>query len=244
MSDLVRATRTIRTGAIDYFGGVDTPLVRFKSRVSLRARRAMFDRFMREFAPRRDTTVIDVGVTPDEKLVDSNAFEQFFPTRTASPPRRSRTRRSWRRPTRACGSCRRRARTSRSATASSTSLSPRRSSSTSATTRRRRSSSARSCGWRTRSTSPSPTAGSPGAAHLPAGRPLASQAVAPGDPAPPRQGVLGGGGEPEPRRRGGDALAVPAGGAGAHLPTAAARHDVEHRRVRPVRGDPAAAAAG
>ena len=66
-------------GAIDYFGGVDTPLVRFKSRVSLRARRRMFDRFMQEFAPRRDTTVIDVGVTPDDKLVDSNAFEQFYP---------------------------------------------------------------------------------------------------------------------------------------------------------------------
>src|SRR4051794_32159278 len=66
-------------GAIDYFGGIDSPLVRFKSRVSLRARRRMFDRFMREFAPNRNTTVIDVGVTPDEKLVDSNAFEQFYP---------------------------------------------------------------------------------------------------------------------------------------------------------------------
>ena len=66
-------------GAIDYFGGVDTPLVRFKSRVSLGARRRMFDRFMQEFAPNRGTTVIDVGVTPDEKLVDSNAFEQFYP---------------------------------------------------------------------------------------------------------------------------------------------------------------------
>jgi hypothetical protein len=66
-------------GAIDYFGGVDSPLVRFKSRVSLRARRRMFDRFMQEFAPSRQTTVIDVGVTPDETLVDSNAFEQFYP---------------------------------------------------------------------------------------------------------------------------------------------------------------------
>jgi SAM-dependent methyltransferase len=73
------SVRDHQEGAIDYFGGVDSPLVRFKSRVSLRARRRMFDRFMQEFAPRRDTTVVDVGVTPDEKLVDSNAFEQFYP---------------------------------------------------------------------------------------------------------------------------------------------------------------------
>jgi SAM-dependent methyltransferase len=64
---------------IDYFGGLDSPLVRFKSRVSLGARRRMFDAFAREFRPGPDDTVIDVGVTPDESLVDSNAFEQFYP---------------------------------------------------------------------------------------------------------------------------------------------------------------------
>jgi SAM-dependent methyltransferase len=64
---------------IDYFGGLDSPLVRFKSKVSLRARRRMFDLFAREFKPGPEDTVIDVGVTPDETLVDSNAFEQFYP---------------------------------------------------------------------------------------------------------------------------------------------------------------------
>jgi len=39
----------------------------------------MFDAFAREFRPGPDDTVIDVGVTPDETLVDSNAFEQFYP---------------------------------------------------------------------------------------------------------------------------------------------------------------------
>ena len=65
--------------AIDYFGGRDSLLVRFKSKVSLGARRRMFDAFAREFRPGPDDTVIDVGVTPDETLVDSNAFEQFYP---------------------------------------------------------------------------------------------------------------------------------------------------------------------
>jgi SAM-dependent methyltransferase len=65
--------------AIDYFGGRESALVRFKSKVSLGARRAMFDAFAREFRPGPDDTVIDVGVTPDQTLVDSNAFEQFYP---------------------------------------------------------------------------------------------------------------------------------------------------------------------
>jgi hypothetical protein len=66
-------------GPIDYFGGLDSPLVRAKSRVSLWARRRMYSQFEREFRPGPDDTVIDVGVTPDESLVDSNAFEQFYP---------------------------------------------------------------------------------------------------------------------------------------------------------------------
>jgi|1186.fasta_scaffold24701_2 hypothetical protein len=65
--------------AIDYFGGRDSLLVRFKSTISLGARRRMFDKFAAEFRPGPEDTVIDVGVTPDETLVDSNAFEQFYP---------------------------------------------------------------------------------------------------------------------------------------------------------------------
>jgi SAM-dependent methyltransferase len=65
--------------AIDYFGGVGSPIVRAKSRVSLWARRRMYSLFEREFRPGPEDTVVDVGVTPDQSLVDSNAFERFYP---------------------------------------------------------------------------------------------------------------------------------------------------------------------
>ena len=65
--------------AIDYFGGLGSPIVRAKARVSLWARRRMYSLFEREFRPGPEDTVIDVGVTPDETLADSNAFERFYP---------------------------------------------------------------------------------------------------------------------------------------------------------------------
>lgn len=64
--------------AIDYFGR-GSPFLRLKTRQSLRARRAMFELFMRELDVRPSSTVIDVGVTPDRQLEDSNAFEKFYP---------------------------------------------------------------------------------------------------------------------------------------------------------------------
>lgn len=67
------------TGAVDYFGGLDSPLVRIKARISLWARRRMYRVFEREFRPTACDTVIDVGVTPDQSLPDSNAFERFYP---------------------------------------------------------------------------------------------------------------------------------------------------------------------
>lgn len=66
------------TDAIDYFG-MHSPFVRFKARRSLRARRQMFELFMRVCAPDATSTVVDIGVTPDQELPDSNAFEQFYP---------------------------------------------------------------------------------------------------------------------------------------------------------------------
>ena len=65
--------------AIDYFGGWNTPLVRLRSRVSLQARRRMYAVFEEHFRPGPDDAVLDVGVTPDGTLPDSNAFEQFYP---------------------------------------------------------------------------------------------------------------------------------------------------------------------
>ena len=64
--------------AIDYFGK-DNPLIRLKSKQSIKARRAMFDVFMDKMKATEDSKVIDIGVTPDRTLADSNAFEQFYP---------------------------------------------------------------------------------------------------------------------------------------------------------------------
>jgi len=64
--------------AIDYFGKSNS-LIRWKTRQSLKARRAMFEVFMVKTRPSASSKVIDVGVTPDRSLADSNAFEQFYP---------------------------------------------------------------------------------------------------------------------------------------------------------------------
>jgi hypothetical protein len=49
------------------------------SRVSLAARRRMFDLFMECFRPGPDTSVLDVGGTSDTASAESNFFEQFYP---------------------------------------------------------------------------------------------------------------------------------------------------------------------
>ena len=203
MSDLEESpVMDHQEGAIDYFGGVDSPLVRFKSRVSLRARRRMFDRFMQEFAPRRDTTVIDVGVTPDEKLVDSNAFEQFYPYKDRIT-----------------------ATSFEDATSLEKAYPGLRFVQTSgkdlpfpdgAFDLAFSSAVLEHVGDRDAQREfirevmrvadgfyiavPEPLV-PPRAAHLPAGDPLAAQEAPPGDPAPARQGLLGPGGEPQPGRR-------------------------------------------
>lgn len=66
------------SGAIDYFGKT-SPLICLKTRQSLKARKAMFDVFMAKTGPTPTSKVIDIGVTPDRSLADSNAFEQFYP---------------------------------------------------------------------------------------------------------------------------------------------------------------------
>lgn len=51
-------------------------------RVSDNMRRKMFDRFMKEMAPDSATTIIDVGVTNDQRL-DSNFFERLYPHKSS-----------------------------------------------------------------------------------------------------------------------------------------------------------------
>lgn len=63
---------------IDYFS-LGHPLVRVRSRYALRARQRMFERFMAFAQPGPDSAVLDLGVTPDQSLPESNHFEQAYP---------------------------------------------------------------------------------------------------------------------------------------------------------------------
>lgn len=51
--------------------------------VSLKVRQQQFDIFTTLFKPTIKTQILDVGVTPDEELVDSNFFEQVYPFPTS-----------------------------------------------------------------------------------------------------------------------------------------------------------------
>jgi SAM-dependent methyltransferase len=67
--------------SVDYFGRHAPALLRFKTAQSLKARRTMFDEFLRATGARPGQRVLDVGVTPDTTLPDSNAFVRFWPSR-------------------------------------------------------------------------------------------------------------------------------------------------------------------
>ncbi|MFN3428425.1 MAG: class I SAM-dependent methyltransferase [Candidatus Sericytochromatia bacterium] len=64
--------------AIDYFSSRH-PLRQLASRVSLRARRTMFQTFWDTMKPGPGMRVLDVGVTPDRSLPESNFFEALYP---------------------------------------------------------------------------------------------------------------------------------------------------------------------
>ena len=64
--------------AIDYFSK-GHPLRAWATRRAVRARLRMFDRFV-DFVAFDDTTrILDIGITPDEDLADSNLFETCYP---------------------------------------------------------------------------------------------------------------------------------------------------------------------
>ena len=56
-----------------------TRRVPIASKLSLRVRRAMFDRFMTIMRPGRECTILDLGVTEDTVHAESNYFEQWYP---------------------------------------------------------------------------------------------------------------------------------------------------------------------
>jgi ubiquinone/menaquinone biosynthesis C-methylase UbiE len=64
--------------AVDYFS-IRHPLRRVASIASLRARRKMFQRFMQLIKPAPTDRIVDVGVTPDATLPESNFFEEMYP---------------------------------------------------------------------------------------------------------------------------------------------------------------------
>ena len=65
---------------IDYFS-LGHPLAAVRSHYGFRARRRMFELFMRQFSPTARAKVLDLGVTPDDSLPESNFFEQLYPFR-------------------------------------------------------------------------------------------------------------------------------------------------------------------
>ena len=66
--------------AIDYFS-IHHPLREQASRISFHVRRHIYRRFMTTIRPLPSDRVLDVGVTPDEILPESNFFEILYPYR-------------------------------------------------------------------------------------------------------------------------------------------------------------------
>jgi len=65
---------------LDYFS-LGHPLTRFRSHFAVRARTRMFELFVQFLQPTSSDRVLDLGVTPDTTLVESNLFEALYPHR-------------------------------------------------------------------------------------------------------------------------------------------------------------------
>lgn len=63
---------------VDYFG-YGNPCLRIKTFFSCRARKRMYLKFEQIIQPRETDEVLDLGVTPDIYLEDSNFFEKMYP---------------------------------------------------------------------------------------------------------------------------------------------------------------------
>lgn len=64
--------------AIDYFG-YRNPFLKLKTFFSCRARKKMYSAFEQSCRPKETDEVLDLGVTPDVELEDSNFFEKLYP---------------------------------------------------------------------------------------------------------------------------------------------------------------------
>jgi len=66
--------------SLDYFS-LGHPLSRLRSHFAVRARRRMIEMFHGALAPGPGDRVLDLGVTPDTSLPESNLFEAVYPWR-------------------------------------------------------------------------------------------------------------------------------------------------------------------
>jgi hypothetical protein len=66
--------------AVDYFS-IKSPLRSVASNFSLRARKRMYKKLVSLLNFNENRRIIDVGVTPDEALFESNFFERYYPHR-------------------------------------------------------------------------------------------------------------------------------------------------------------------
>jgi len=64
--------------SIDYFS-LSHPLRTPASKIALRVRKKIFQIFMDTMQPDEKTAILDVGVTPDQTLPESNFFEKLYP---------------------------------------------------------------------------------------------------------------------------------------------------------------------
>ena len=62
----------------DYFQ-LGNPLTKFKSIISNNARIKMYNHFVSLVKPAENDNVLDMGVTPDTSLIESNYFEKMYP---------------------------------------------------------------------------------------------------------------------------------------------------------------------
>jgi len=64
--------------AIDYFS-INHPLRMLASKISFYVRLKIFSSFMEIMKPAPHSLILDIGVTPDQKLPESNFFESLYP---------------------------------------------------------------------------------------------------------------------------------------------------------------------
>jgi len=62
----------------DYFQ-LKNPLTRWKSKISYKARQKMYAHFMEITSPSEKSNLLDIGVTPDTSLPESNFLEKWYP---------------------------------------------------------------------------------------------------------------------------------------------------------------------